>query len=271
MRKTLLFLTLALVGLVARAQEPVFDYTNPTLDQIFSLAKGNTDEGRAYKQYMIAAVNVGLKDTSFKVSSLDEIQSRLFLEEVTLEEGSFINSGYSRSQKVMKPSVGHYYHGFAWVYKIGTFSIILLKKNCANVLIVAPIRIKLPDPVKQPAKKEYTPPAYNPPSYTPTSYKAPAYVNFTPTRTTVKKNNTLLWVGLGAVAAGVITYFFLKGKNSGGPGGAPPTLETGGPGGAPLTGHRPAPVVINTGELVSLGNPYHNRQLQLGFSIGFHK
>jgi hypothetical protein len=215
--------------------EAVFPYNFPSKEAIFNLASSNTPKGIAYAKQMLKAVNNGLRhaDTSYRISSIDEISSNLFYEDVTLPEGDYINSGFNTTTLQMKESVGHKWSGFAWVYKIGSISIILFKGDCGNVVIVAVIKAKT-QPVN-PTAIGYVPPPRDVTGYVsaPRQYTPP--VKPLPT---LKNKFPWGWVVAGAVVGGGVAYELLKKKPiAGGPGGAPSTTggDTGGPGGAPST------------------------------------
>lgn len=150
-----LLLTLGWSVVSAQAVSPVFKYTHPTKDELQKLATSGTPKGKIYLDYMVEVINQGLKDTTLKVSASDTlfIFSHLFLEEVYLKRENYQNSGYSESQKKMIPSVGHLDGwSFQWVFRIGTFTIVLIKEDCGNILNVPVIRIfnDPPTPTPQP-------------------------------------------------------------------------------------------------------------------------
>lgn len=272
MKRILLILILALVGFASKAQvEAVFPYTTPTKDVIQKLASSNTLKGLAYRQEILKALNVGLRDTTYRPTTMEEVFSHLFSEDMELKAGTFINSGYNTKTHQMDESVGHYYNNFLWVFKIGTYTIPLLKADCANVLIVQPIRNELLEFIPTPKEEEQKKIQFEVPK---PEIAVPAHFTFTQTPAAkVKNHKWVKWV-IGTIAAGGIAYLATKLLNKskkGSPGGADLTTEEGNPGGAPLTGHRPSltPIVINTEQLVSLGNPYKDRQVHVGFSFSF--
>ena len=210
---------------------PVFPYNNPSKQTIFKLASSQTLEGEAYSSYMTKAVNLGLRDTDYKVSSVGEIFSHLHFEDITLVAGSYINSGYNKQKHEMVQSVGNAWSGFAWVYRMGTYAIILLKGDCGNVLEVEVVRSKVTPPTN----------AYVPPPRDVTGY-VPAPRQYTPPikpAPTLKNKFPWAWVVVAAIVGGGTAYELSKKKAApvGKPGGAPSTTggDTGGPGGAPST------------------------------------
>lgn len=115
---------------------PVFPYDNPSKQKLYNLATSDTPKGNAFIDYMVNVINIGLRDTTFRVSrsDTDDIFANLFLEEFYLFEGEYSNSGYNPKKERMFPGVGHAWNGFGWVYRKGTFSLRLIKGDCANIL-----------------------------------------------------------------------------------------------------------------------------------------
>ncbi|MES2930425.1 MAG: hypothetical protein V4665_01430 [Patescibacteria group bacterium] len=241
MKKIIVFLTVVLGGLQSNAQVgPVFQYTTPSKSEILDLATSQTPKGKAFARYLISQTNVGLKDTSYRVSSVEEIFQNLYWEDVTLIGGTYINSGYDPQKGRMVPSIGNAWSGFAWVYRVGTFVIPLLKGDCANVLtgLGSRLRITLTSPVIIPSK---IPSDNRLLRYESTEKKQ--LVPFTPTANTQvpqveKKKFPWVLVIVGSVVTTTGIYFLAKGSpDRGGPAGAPATVlpPAGGPAGAPPT------------------------------------
>ena len=122
----------------------VFPYNNPSKNVLRELAFTPNAKGFAFRTSLIGVINSGLTDTTFKVSAtrLDEIFNHLYLEEVYLEERGYKNSGWDSVSKKMNPSIGHKWTGFAWVFRIGTFSIVVIKGDCGNILTVPVTRVE---------------------------------------------------------------------------------------------------------------------------------
>ena len=155
MKKFVFVLILTMNWLISNGQTgPVFQYTHPSKQTLLGLALSETIEGSVYRNYLVDKINLGLRDTTLRVSNsnISSIFDHLFLEEVYLEEGSYDNSGYDPSKKRMNPSLGHKWTGFAWVFRIGTYTIILIKEDCGNILTVQVIRkvIFVPQPRPEP-------------------------------------------------------------------------------------------------------------------------
>jgi hypothetical protein len=240
MKKLAIMLILTLGWLKSYCQvEAVFPYNHPSKDMLYNLAQSQTAKGNAYAQYLITRINIGLRDTSYKVSSVDEIFPHLFLEDITpLTAHTYINSGYDPKKKAMVSSLGNAFSGFAWVFRIGSFIIIVIKDDCGNILTVSPIRITPPahsTPLTQPYEQQVQP-------------RLPSYVEVITTTTkdsvVIKKGiSTLGWIGIGAGGAAIVVgaiYLLThkdKPKDTGGPGGTPAnpgtTTPSGGPGGTP--------------------------------------
>ncbi len=143
MRALVIIFILTLGWLKSNGQTgPVFQYTNPSKQEIYSLATEESPKGYAFRTYLLDVINSGLKDTTLRVSlvNINDVFNNLYFEEIYLEEGKYLNSGYNPSKRKMVPSVGHQWTGFGWVYKIGTFSIKTLKGDCANILSAMPVR-----------------------------------------------------------------------------------------------------------------------------------
>lgn len=147
MKKVGIVLILVMVWLGLKGQTgPVFPYNHPSKQTLRELAREETVKGYVYRKYLVETINLGLKDTAFKVSLsyVDFIFNHIFLEEVYLKEGMYKNSGYNPSTKKMDSSVGHQWNvqgkGFAWVFRVGTYSIVLIKEDCGNILTVPVIR-----------------------------------------------------------------------------------------------------------------------------------
>jgi len=155
MRKFLCILILTLSWLVSNGQTgPVFQYTHPSKQTLLELALSKTIEGYVYRNYLVEKINLGLVDTTVRVSraNIISIFEHMFLEEVYLKEGSYMNSGYNPLKTKMDPSVGHEWTGFAWVFRMGTYVIIIIKEDCGNILTVPVIRkvIFVPQPRPEP-------------------------------------------------------------------------------------------------------------------------
>ena len=144
MKKVGFFLILILSWSKLNGQtEPVFPYNHPDKQTLHSLALEGTEKGYNDRTKIVQVINLGLKDTTFCVSDsyIDFIFQHLNLEEVELKEGCYMNSGWNPSLNKMVSSVGHELGwGFQWVFRIGTYSIILIKEDCGNVLTVPVIR-----------------------------------------------------------------------------------------------------------------------------------
>lgn len=174
MKKAVAVLVLIFVVLISNGQTgPVFQYTNPDKETIHSLAVSETPKGYAFRTYLIDVINVELKDTTFKVSlaNIDYIFNNLYFEEFYLKEGEYSNSGYNPSLQKMVSGKGHEWTGFGWVFRVGTFSIRLLKGDCANILKTPVIRITQTPIAKE--EKVFYPPidlgvkTFEPPKETP--------------------------------------------------------------------------------------------------------
>jgi len=135
---------------------PVFQYTSPSIEALKSLAKQESVKGETYRNYLIKTINIGLRDTTLRVDAryVDYIFNHLFLEEVNLEDDMFKNSGYDPITNSMCPSLGHKIGwGFQWVFRIGTFTIVIIKRDCGNILEVPVIRRKVELPPEKPVEK----------------------------------------------------------------------------------------------------------------------
>lgn len=149
----------------------VFPYDNPSKDILRELAFTPNAKGFAFRTSLIESINTGLADTTFKVSAtrLDEIFNHLYLEEVYLEESGYKNSGWNSVSKKMVPSIGHKWSGFAWVFRIGSFAIIVIKGDCGNILAVPVTKIQNNTQYQTPKQNtenvnnnNYIPPENNP-------------------------------------------------------------------------------------------------------------
>ncbi len=144
MKRVVIFLLLALGWLDVSGQTgPVCPYNHPSKETLHALALEETSKGSSYRTYIVQVINVGLKDTTLRVSDsyINFIFQHLHLEEVELKEGYYLNSGWNPSLGKMIPSVGHGLGwGFQWVFRIGTYSIVLIKEDCGNILVVPVIR-----------------------------------------------------------------------------------------------------------------------------------
>ncbi|MFA6523920.1 MAG: hypothetical protein WC264_01320 [Candidatus Paceibacterota bacterium] len=122
-------------------------YNSPSKEELKELAFQETAKGFAFRNSLIENINAGLKDTIFKVSNtrINEIFNHLYLEEVYLEEGGYMNSGWDPKTKKIVQSIGHKNptgSEFAWVFRIGTFSIIIIRSKCGNILAVPVTRVE---------------------------------------------------------------------------------------------------------------------------------
>jgi hypothetical protein len=242
MRKVVVFLFLILSWSIINGQTgPVFQYTHPSKQILEELVKEETVKGYAYRTYLVGKINLGLIDTTFKVSAsyVDFIFNHLYFEEVYLEEGNYMNSGYNPSTKKMTPSMGHKWTGFAWVFRIGTYSITVIKEDCGNILSGIVSRKYIPKPLAiieqddwsfMAPKKVYEQPPINLGFYKPPVAE--------------KKHKWVKWVVGGVILSAATTAYLMSRSHhydGGGPGGAPPTplherptpIIPGGPGGAP--------------------------------------
>lgn len=153
MKKLIIFAFATLLGSECFSQvKAVFpEYNSPSKEELRDLAFSPTAKGYAFRTSLIENINIGLKDTTFKVAAtrIDEIFAHLFLEEVYLEEGGYKNSGYDVITHKMVQSIGHKWTGFAWVFRIGTFVIIVMKGDCGNILTVPVTKIQKNQGFKQ--------------------------------------------------------------------------------------------------------------------------
>ena len=160
MKKAVVVLVLIFVVLISNGQTgPVFQYSNPDKETIHSLAVSENAKGYAFRTYLIGIINIGLKDTTLKVSlaNINYVFNNLFFEEFYLKEGEYSNSGYNPTLKKMIPGKGHEWTGFGWVFRVGTFSLRLLKGDCANILKTPVIREIIKQPVAKEEKAFYPP------------------------------------------------------------------------------------------------------------------
>ena len=208
MKKLVVVLILTITGLISKGQTgPVFQYNHPSKQTLFSLATSETMEGLAYRSYLVEAINLGLKDTTLRVSlsNIDDIFSRLYLEEFYLLENEYSNSGYNPTKGRMVPGVGHAWTGFGWVFRIGSFSIRLIKGDCGNILKTPVLRkafaIQQTIPLFVPKEE---PPIYTPPIKTYESPKKedPQPYKFVPEKTK-KKFFKRLGVKIGCFTVGI--------------------------------------------------------------------
>lgn len=269
MKKLFLVLILAMNWLVSNGQTgPVFPYDNPSKQKLYNLATSDTPKGNAFIDYMVNVINIGLRDTTFRVSQLDvdDIFANLFLEEFYLNEGEYSNSGYNPSREKMIPGIGHAWNGFGWVYRKGNFSLRLIKGDCANILRTRVLR-KNVSPPNSPPPSQTPPLPFGPGLGTPTLPQATGQrVNQSvqdlgvSSKTKEKEEKkeikigkvVLIGGGSGLLATAIV--FLVKAllnnhqhHDSGEPGGAPvtrpvvvppviiPPVVPGGPGGAPTT------------------------------------
>ncbi len=172
MKKALVILILTIIGLVSKGQTgPVFQYNHPSKQTIYGLATAETLEGYAYRAYLVEAINIGLRDTTLRVSmsNIDDVFNHLYLEEFYLLEGEYSNSGYNPTKGKMVPGVGHAWTGFGWVFRYGSFSIRLIKGDCGNILktptlrkIITPqIVVSPPPPIQKDVPNNFSLPQDN--------------------------------------------------------------------------------------------------------------
>jgi len=145
--KNFIFLLVLLLGIdpssFGQVQAIFPNRNSPSKEELKELAFQETAKGFAFRNSLVETINIEL-DTTFKVSvtRLNEIFDHLYYEEVYLEEGKYKNSGWNPSTKKIVQSIGHKWTGFAWVFRIGTFSIICIKGDCGNILAVSAIRVE---------------------------------------------------------------------------------------------------------------------------------
>jgi hypothetical protein len=144
MKKSVMILVLATIWLISNGQTgPVFQYTNPSKEELKSLALEESARGYAYRSYLADVVGKALSDTlDISSENIDWIFNHLFLEEVYFEEEEYKNSGYDPKTQKMDPSRGHEKTMFVWVLRVGSYAIPLIKGDCGNILIAKVIRIK---------------------------------------------------------------------------------------------------------------------------------
>lgn len=263
MRIYLVVILLLALSAIANGQVgPVFPYTSPSKEALMSLAKQESAKGETYRNYLVKSINIGLRDTTHKVETqeIDYIFDHIFLEEVNLQDGMFKNSGYDPSTNKMHPSSGHKIGwGFQWVFRVGTFTIVIIKRDCGNILEVPVIRRKVELPPEIPDRFIKT--------ETEKDESNSASSEFIKTESTVTVNKSVTEIGgrkpffkrkgirVGGIVIGLIGVEELvrnllipalsSHKTAGVPGGAPPTPPPpivppvvpppGGPGGAPTT------------------------------------
>ncbi len=232
--------------------EPVFEYTKPTKEQLLALATDSSAKGKAFKDYLVLSANTALVDTAFFLTNDEKgiqfLFENLFQEEITLEEGKYTNSGYDSESGKMVPSIGHKIEGrFQWVFRIGTYTIPIIKRDCGNILQCKPTRrITSPGPILNypetqkgdtviiinysyyyfEGEKTISPPVPESP------------LNFEKKRFWDTKFWKIARWPLGIGIVGVSGYFLLRdnGGNDGGP--APTPGHDGGGGPAPTPGHQ---------------------------------
>lgn len=256
-------LLVALSAIKANGQVgPVFPYTSPSKQALISLARQETAKGETYRNYLVKIINIGLRDTTLRVDArwVDYIFEHIFLEEVNLEDGMFKNSGYDPTANQMHPSLGHKIGwGFQWVFRVGTFTIVIIKRDCGNILEVPVIRTRVEIPQNIPDRFVQTERDQNQYAYT-NIVKQERFVDPNPNLFVTKTIRTKTWfgrhwgwfagvaVGSGLVVGGIYLHNNHHHHDDGGPGGAPktdpivvppviipPVVVPGGPGGAPKT------------------------------------
>jgi len=166
MKKNVLFLILTIVWLGLSGQVgPVFQYGHIKKEEIKKLFSEDTPKGLSYRTYLVQAINLGLNDTpGFKVTEADSIYifDHLFLEEADFNGVVYQNSGYDSTQMRMISSNGNGWKGFVWVFRLGTFSLPLIKEDCGNILIAPIENIPLIDFSKQTTQSgDFIPEAQN--------------------------------------------------------------------------------------------------------------
>ncbi|MCE9517653.1 hypothetical protein K8Q96_01470 [Candidatus Nomurabacteria bacterium] len=219
-RLVFMFLFLAFVLEIKGQTGPVFPYNNPSKETIKALAKENSVKGSVFRTYLVQTINLGLVDTTLKVSTanIDYTFDRLFYEEIYLEEGGYKNSGYNPTLKKMVSSTGHKWSGFGWVFRVGTFKITLLKGDCANILTVPVVRLEVK---KVPPKTQDSPEVLSKWTFIPLAEQKEEPISKS---TVVSKDNAAspgkkkikAWVPiLGAAILGTAAYLiFKKGKTA---------------------------------------------------------
>lgn len=115
---------------------PVFNYTNPTKSELESFSLAGTKKSSEFRNLLVSAVQ-GKLSFAVTTANVSWIFSKLFLEEVTLQEGAYQNSGWNASTQKMETSTGHAYHGFVWIFRFNGVSFPLIKGNCGNILLCA--------------------------------------------------------------------------------------------------------------------------------------
>lgn len=257
MKKIFLFLSLSIVLMSLSGQTgPVFQYNHPLKQTIKTLSLENSSKGHAFRTYLLEVVNSNLKDTTllFSKEDIPFIFESLYFEEVYLQQGGYMNSGYNPSMKKMVPSLGHKWIGFAWVFRIGTFSFPLIKEDCGNILKTEVFRKKIQE-VSYSNKKTVRDTIYLQPKViirnvfseeNKVQEKVPEII-------LEKKEKTKFWKFVAPIlgATALATVYMLLNNNrdgnsyrgsttrtpdGGNPGGAPITPpDGGGPGGSPTT------------------------------------
>jgi hypothetical protein len=144
MKKLFLVLGLVFVSslMMIKAQtEPVFNYTNPSLSEIKKLAGSYTEKGHEFYLYLQETINMKIAATTWRISDAEQLGlDSMFKyissepEEITLKEGSWLNSGYNVKEKKMKASIGHEKTKFCWMFKKEEYSFPVLIGDCANVI-----------------------------------------------------------------------------------------------------------------------------------------
>ncbi|HPS21465.1 MAG TPA: hypothetical protein PLO44_01510 [Candidatus Paceibacterota bacterium] len=115
---------------------PVFNYTSPSKSELENFSLASTKKSSEYRNLLVSAVQ-GKLSFAVTTANVSWIFSKLFLEEVTLQEGAYQNSGWNASTQKMETSTGHAYHGFVWVFRFNGVSFPLIKGNCGNILLCA--------------------------------------------------------------------------------------------------------------------------------------
>ena len=174
---------------------PVFPYTSPSKEALKSLAKQESAKGETYRNYLVKIINIGLRDTTLRVDAryVDFIFEHIYLEEVNLEDGMFKNSGYDPSTDKMHPSMGHKIGwGFQWVFRVGTFTIVIIKRDCGNILEVPVIRTK----VETPPQEHFVPAERDLNQYAHTDFiKQERFIDPNPDLFVTKTIRTKTWFG----------------------------------------------------------------------------
>ncbi len=126
------------------------DYTVPDFRKHLL---GGSQKSQTCNREFLERAQALLKDTLvITKENIAWVLQYVYKEEMTLPEKGYENTNWDKVSQSLVPCVGHYYHGFCFVLRIGSYEEVIAKGNCFNFIKFQLTKAKAPESV--PSEKE---------------------------------------------------------------------------------------------------------------------